>query len=452
MRLELLVCAGFWLSCADDPTRSSPDAGPKHSDPVDPLSMPAEPTVSPASFKSSEECQACHPTHFAEWRSSMHAYSMVDPLFRALVAIRSADFDGARDAFCIQCHSAIATRGGEVKPKFSFESLSAIALEGVTCEACHKVSSVARLYNSGHVLDPAGAMRGPLEVPSEASMHPAEYSEDFEKSEFCAGCHNVIEFTSVPLERPFDEWLTSPSNLSGETCQSCHMPEKEGRASAIGPPRTIHDHRFVGVDVPLTEGFMPEETREDLKDRVAGLLGGAAELRLTVPERVPVGRQLDVVVEVENLVRGHNLPTGSTFHRQCWVELRVEDSSGVELYSTGALDPNGDLKDHFSELEPYADHDLIRFGSRFVDDRGNPTLFPWLAAEHISSTIPPGYSRSRSLFVKTSSASRGRATVEARLLFRAVPPFLLRALGLGAQAERLDVYEVATASVALTLE
>ena len=106
----------------------------------DPLSMPASPTLSVESFNEASKCAGCHPNHYAQWKTSMHAYATIDPIWRTLVAVRQADFDGQRDQFCTQCHSAIATRGGEVYPNFSFDDFSPISLEGVPCEACHTVS------------------------------------------------------------------------------------------------------------------------------------------------------------------------------------------------------------------------------------------------------------------------------------------------------------------------
>ena len=60
----------------------------------DPLSMPAEATLSVESFRSASECAGCHPNHYAQWQTSMHAYATIDPIWRALVAVRQADFDG----------------------------------------------------------------------------------------------------------------------------------------------------------------------------------------------------------------------------------------------------------------------------------------------------------------------------------------------------------------------
>ena len=108
-RALLFACLGLW-ACPGDPEPTPFDAGPDLANPIDPLSMPAEPLWSSARFRSAETCRACHPDHYAEWRTSMHAYAMIDPVFRGLVQVRQRDFGGERDAFCTQCHSAIGTR------------------------------------------------------------------------------------------------------------------------------------------------------------------------------------------------------------------------------------------------------------------------------------------------------------------------------------------------------
>ena len=73
------------------------------------------------------------------------------PVWRALVTARHDYSYGERDLFCIQCHSAIGVRSGEVDPGLSFDEMSPVIQEGVTCEACHKVVGLERVFNSGHV-------------------------------------------------------------------------------------------------------------------------------------------------------------------------------------------------------------------------------------------------------------------------------------------------------------
>ena len=35
-------------------------------------------------FQPAEACKTCHPQHYEEWRGSMHAYAITDPVFHAM--------------------------------------------------------------------------------------------------------------------------------------------------------------------------------------------------------------------------------------------------------------------------------------------------------------------------------------------------------------------------------
>jgi len=411
---------------------------------VDELSRPATPTLAARDFVRASLCGACHARHAQEWGESQHGRAISDPVFQALVAVRQADFDGAQDSFCMQCHTPIGTRGGEVTPGFTFAALSPIVREGVTCEVCHKATRVVRPFGSGLALDAAGPVRG----PRGSATHGGEASAMFEGSELCAACHDVVELSGLPLERPYAEWLESPAAAEGESCQDCHMPVYRGAiVEGGGPERDLHRHDWVGVDVPLGADVA---TRAAARARVAALLEGACALGLDAPTGVADG-EIALTVTIENQVRGHALPTGSTFIRQVWLEVVATDADGVTLYTTGTLDDNGDLMDHWSELAPYGDPDLVTFDSSFVDARGAPELFPWRAAEHTTQAIQAGHTRTLTLFLPVPAAARGPVTIGARVRLRTHPPFLLRALGLDALVSELETYDLDAATLEVPL-
>jgi hypothetical protein len=449
-----LVAIGLVIGCECAPPPSVPDAAgrdariPDAWEPLplhDPLSMPETPTLDPSAFQSSARCAMCHEEHAREWGGSMHAYAMVDPVFRALVGVRQADRAGLEDPFCVQCHSAIGTRGGEITPGFSFESLSPIVQEGVTCVSCHQVTELARDHNSGHVLDPASPMRATIMDPAPSGRHTSAYSALHGTSEFCAGCHDIVEVSGLSLERPYEEWLSSPAREDGRTCQSCHMPEITRPIAPSGEDRTSHSHRFRGVDLPLAEGFASPEEIDVIRADVQELLRSAADVRIQAPATARAGRALDLVIDVESLLDGHSLPTGSTFIRQLWLEVIVRDASGRVVFATGTLDANGDLRDHWSELDPYGDADLVSFSSSLTNAAGEPELFPWRAVEHFRRTLEPRHTRTVTLFVPVPPTMDGPLVVSARLRFRSHPPYLLRALGLAELVSRLEIHDVDSA-------
>ena len=217
------------------------------------------------------------------------------------------------------------------------------------------------------------------------------------------------------------------------------MPTYRGQAAAVdGVPERegLHRHRFIGVEVPLLPAVTDDpQLRAELEAETDELLRSAAAVHLQVPSSHPPGNQLDVVVTIENLIDAHAFPTGSTFLRQVWLELRVTDDAGVLLYQTGHLDDNDDLRDVWSTGAPHSDPDLIVLSSGLVDARGQPTVFSWLAAEHLSPALSPLHERTDTLFVPVPDDAVGPLRVDATLWFRSYPPFLLDLLGL---RDRLD--------------
>lgn len=413
------------------------------------IGMPSEPTVSLSNLAPASSCQGCHPTHFAQWRESTHSYAMLDPVYRALTRVRQEDNGGADDAFCTQCHSNFGTRSGAIQPGYTFEELPLEVLDGVTCDSCHKISDVICAYNAGHVLDETGPYRGGIQDPIDnGGAHASEYSPLFEGSELCGSCHDVIETDGLDLERPYGEWLESPA--TDQNCQTCHMPESIGPAAVGGPDRTLHNHQFIGVGIPVD--VISDQEREAAKVRVQGLLDEAASLEVEA-ESVQAGGVVNAVITVKNEIGAHNFPTGSSFNRQFWLELIAEDAEGNRLYETGLLDANGDLKDFWSELEQFDDDDLISFHTRLVDPDGNPTIFSHIADEHLFETLSPLYDRTFTLFIPTKADTVGPIHISARLRFRQYGPYLLRQLGLGEYAndDRLPIFDIDSTEVQVPL-
>lgn len=408
------------LGCPGEPTPPDTEPPVPVEDTADPA-LPETPLHDLDDFQAASTCEACHPDHVSEWSQSRHAYAMEDPLFRKLTDIRRSEAPELDERFCTQCHSAIGTRTGDVGTGFDFELLDPLTQEGVTCQACHTIDEVIRPGNAGHRLDPEGPMRGPIAEPMETTAHDSEFSPLFEQSLLCASCHDVTEESGLPLERPYAEWLQSPAGQDARPCQSCHMPTRQAPAAAGGPERTVHSHRWLGVEDGLE------------------LLEGSATVLLKLPDAAGAGQTLPITVTVRNEIDGHDFPTGTTFLRQCWLEVLVLDGERV-VYASGLLDENQDLMDHWSELSPYGDPDLVSLSSGFIDDQGDPTLFTHRAAEHTSNAIPALHQRSWTWLVELPEEELGsELQISVRLRFRAAPPFLLRTVGLPDAVDIVDI-------------
>jgi hypothetical protein len=158
-------------------------------------------------FTSSAQCQECHPGVYAEWESSSHANSWINPDVRAL----SNDFSNTD---CIDCHAPRPIFetgiGKRVLPRSSRRS------EGVDCIACHAL--------------PGGGVAGRID-DQRAACRPVQ-RVDLTREEFCAACHDQ--------HQTVQQWASSRYAEQGIGCLDCHMPYR------TTDPKEGRDHRCLG--------------------------------------------------------------------------------------------------------------------------------------------------------------------------------------------------------------
>ena len=107
--------------------------------------LPIQTSFKVEDFSSAEECAVCHPQYYEEWSSSMHAYSIVDPVWLKQQNMQQAhNLENGVEIgdFCVQCHSPVAGLTNLIENHLDLtsddiNSLPAQAREGVTCDAWH---------------------------------------------------------------------------------------------------------------------------------------------------------------------------------------------------------------------------------------------------------------------------------------------------------------------------
>lgn len=408
--LLLAILALPLAGCSDDPDNPG---GP-------------DPEVGLPPFRAAAACGGCHPNHFDEWKSSMHAFGGVDPLMLAMTELARQEAGDAAAASCRECHSPALVRqeawlaaGNVPSEAHPMEDLDE---DGVSCDLCHSISVVPPIGSIDFLknVDPRGPKLGGIADPVENSFHASLEDASFRTSIQCAACHQVAAANGVGLENTFQEWQDSILSGQGVECQDCHMPAYTGRASSDGPIRTVHRHAFVGVDY-ARDPFRGVDLAAQ-KAAILELLQRSVLVELTVPPTLPPASDLPVQMAITNAFTGHSIPSGVSFAREMWVELIVKDESAREIHVSGRLDPDGDLP---------ADPDLAKFGSVMYDATGAPTFFTWRGvAIDESGLIRHGETRNVSWNVPIPPGTLGPLTVEARLRFRPVAPAMVRMLGL----------------------
>lgn len=413
------------------------------------------------------QCAGCHPRHVAEWKMSSHAYAMHDPVFTAMVKVGQRDTAGKLADFCVKCHSPIGNARNEtdvVQDPATLEfmqptsGLSQAAMDGVSCYVCHSITGVNGTANAEFVMTLDGTRHGPIYDPAKDAPHRSEFSDLFEHPKICGTCHMVVNPKNVPLEETHIEWVQSVFN-GQKSCQDCHMPSYTGPAATGHVSRTVHEHTFVGVDVPL---LPPDEFPgyDDMRQRADQLLKTSVQFSM---EQGATARTLNVVIR--NLA-GHALPSGATTDREMWVELHVRDLAGASAFESGTVDGNGDLRVPYPErtTQPGTDPQLVLYNQDMLLDPSIDDPTSTEPARLVDFLWEPNAASSHLIHVSTSdrrsydlsALQPGGYKATARLLFRSFPPHLLRKLEQIGDLDpnvknRVPTVEMAKASLDLNL-
>ena len=410
-------------------------------------------------FLEAERCALCHSrapraralttatgedaSPFATWQATLMANSFRDPYWRAQMAHEVEQRPEERaeiEGLCLRCHAPLthhaARLAGEPQPALFDLVANPLALEGVSCTACHRtqaagLGSEASFDGRLPILDEP-AIFGPFPEPAQGPMnmhtgYTPTYGEHISSSALCGACH-TLRTTHAPGAEPFVEqspyleWRNSSFSSEGPAgrtegtreCQECHMPDMGDMKIARNPRgldfnietrRGVRAHTFVGGNALMldllrenAEAFGVEAPAAAL-DRLAQatraqLAHSTAELSIGGVRRA--GTTLAFDVEVVNLT-GHKLPTGYP-SRRAWLSVEVRAGNDT-VFSSGAHDADGRLVGVENELT-LAHHDRVTEASQVVvyelvaeDSAGTPTtsLVSMAARTKDSRLLPAGW-------------------------------------------------------------
>jgi len=259
------------------------------------------PAISPGTFSTSLACRECHKDIYAYWRSSAHAESYRNRNFQLALHVHRDRIPKEALRDCLACHAPLTASAAKE-----------LADEGVTCDFCHSIKSVRKDGQRWrYQVEPGIVKRGPgKDIPPD--RHQMAHSELFAKSEICAGCHEYVSSTGLPILTTYSEWKASPAAQEGRTCQGCHMPAGSGNI----------------VDPKVRRTSAPVSTHRMESSSDPAQLRAALRLRIASFERD--GGEAEAVVAVENLGTGHHAPTGMPTHRLV-LEVEIAASGGQRV-------------------------------------------------------------------------------------------------------------------------
>jgi len=344
----------------------------------------SEPVMTRKELLDPESCRGCHPAHYREWASSMHAYASRDPVFRAMNQRGQRETGGELGSFCVDCHAPMAVRENATRDGLDMASVPE-PLQGVTCYFCHNAIGVGDHFNNAIDLANDTIMRASLTAPRPTSAHGTAYSRLHDRNLgdstlLCGSCHDVVTPKGVQLERTFAEYKASVFGTSArgfETCIGCHMDVRELSPDDDRRSGVRHEHLWAGVDVALS----------DFPDRA--VQRAAIECALSQNARISAIQHdgfggFTVAFETD---AGHSQPSGAAQDRRLWLEFIAYASDGRVLFHSG--DIADDELEEKPDGDPARDHRLMLLRDRIYDEAGQPTHMFWRAAP--SRQHPDGY-------------------------------------------------------------
>ncbi len=411
------------------------------------------------SVPSATYCAECHTKEYKEWASSIHAITGPDAIYEGTIlenelnSENGGEYATEKIRWCDGCHEPLGILAGEGTPVGAVGPNEALE-EGATCILCHTATEANPLAgNAGLTLNineikrymsPSLIMAAPEQHAK--SMQAKTHNPMMGESEMCGTCHTEIRPTRVngdfPLhfQETFDEWRLSSYAEEGIECQNCHMhPEPAQYIQALKrgeKPKRKVSHRFVGNNYLLTAagsipdnllvdlrgGWFPgrnvfmtgEEWLTDLKKQqglILDLLKEAADLSVKAQPTTNY-EQVNLDVAITNSGAGHYLPTGALDQRHMWIEVKVSDAEGNNVYHSG----------WFDEKQGFTDPKAVMYIKKMFDDKDQlidrHILFDVKAMHYQREPIRPNETDHVPYSFKIPEGTKGPLKVETTLWYR----------------------------------
>lgn len=362
-------------------------------------------------FPTSGECVACHGFDlngnamvdffgndvnvYDDWKTSMMGMSAKDPFWLAKVSHEITVNPGHSNelqTLCTSCHAPMGHYNAMFAGAEHYtidEMLSdTIALDGVSCAVCHKMSPTdIGDHNTGFMIfDTTRVIYGPYPGPFEPPMElytgfTPVYGPHMTDAGVCASCHTLIT-NSVDLEgqptgnkfveqATYHEWLNSTYNDENITCQACHMPRLEEPVIISSDNMKIEGrvpfglHDLTGANVFMLNLMKNNRDTLGLDGKLSAFNETIAKT-LTMLKTQSIDLSLDFVgaendtaffdLELINKA-GHKFPSGYN-SRRAFVEFMLTSETGDTLFHSGRMDEDYEVLGHDGNFEPH--YDVIR--------------------------------------------------------------------------------------------
>jgi hypothetical protein len=404
------------------------------------------------------------------WRSSIMANSAKDPFWRAKVAHEVAVNPSHQlelEDKCTSCHAPLghfaAKYDGLEHYTMAMLTADSLALDGVSCVACHQQSiDSSGISFSGQLYFDTATIYGPYGIGKDDpplydlpmitySGYTPMYGAHLVESTICADCHTLITETAdldgnltggeFVEQATYHEWVNSAYSGDGidlpegaedleGTCQSCHMPRIDdpviiSSGYAFLEPRTPYGlHQLVGANTAMIEimrdnietlGLTASEAHFDSTllwtQQMLTQKSVDVEISNSSYHIIPDNDAYEVVVKLTNKA-GHKFPSGYP-SRRAFVEFIVH-FDGDTIFHSGKLDPSGarilgsddvgldDYEPHYDQISN--DNEVQIYEIVAADVNSNPTNVLERAAIAVKDNrlVPLGFSMNHIVYDTTT--------------------------------------------------
>jgi len=331
------------------------------------------------------------------WAATMMANSAKDPFWRAKVSHEvsvNPDHQEDLESTCTKCHAPLgrfdAMHNGQLTYSIAEMAMDSIALDGVSCSACHQLDTnfVGSTFSGNLIYDTTHTIFGPYFNPFSSPMisfagFDAVQSHSISESVNCAGCHTLItqsvnmdgEYTGNEFveQATYHEWLNSIYNQDDtrQECQSCHVPRIDDEVALaldydfLGGRSPFGKHEFSGANIFMlklmkdyidTLGINAREIDYDSSIVRTERLLRDSTLILELIELERTDDSVFYALEINNQA-GHKFPSGYP-SRRASVQFILKDENHDTLFFNGRFDDDFEILGHEAPYEPH--HQFIR--------------------------------------------------------------------------------------------
>jgi len=469
------------------------------------------------SLSGSRSCgtAGCHEQIVAEWRPSAHRYAAMDKVFQSIQEVMAKRNGPESTRYCGGCHDPISLFSG-TKNIFA-ENLTSLHgfQEGVSCLACHAIRETDVKGNASYVVtqpreylwqwqtNGLGRLARDFLIRAYPTEHNKLSKRMFKSPEYCAACHKqfidqeVNRVGWVQLQNQYDNWAASHWNKQGDAhktveCRECHMPLVDSHDPAAGDAsdynrtpgdRKHRSHRFIASNQLMPAMLKLDGWEEQVRltgDWLQGNLpvpeiadkwshGPIVKMALQAPTNVAPDEPIPLRVVLASNKVGHDFPTGPLDIIQSWLEVRVTDHAGREVFSSGKRDSKNFIEpgSFLFKAEPVDQqgnlidrHNLwemvgVRYRRSLFPGYSDTVQFtiPCSAALASGTNAPAGSDSPRELPVSVPALTApGQYRIEVALQYRKVDQFLLNFLYGASNQITAPVTELVRASISVAVK